>query len=122
MVIFLDTYAIIEIDLGNRNYKEYALESIKTMTTVFNLVEAYFVYYKRFGEKEANRLNRNVKQIVIPIDDSIIKGAVKFKLTHSKRRFSFADAIGYVTARKYNAKFLTGDYMFKGIEGVEFVK
>ena len=61
----------------------------------------YTKYEQLQLEKEANRLNRNVKQIVIPIDDSIIKGAVKFKLTHSKRRFSFADAIGYVTARKY---------------------
>lgn len=63
-----------------------------------------------------------VKPIVVNIDDEIIKEANKFKLKHLKKRFGFADCIGYATARKYNAKFVTGDYMFKGLKGVEFIK
>ena len=39
-----------------------------------------------------------------------------------KKRLSFADCIGYAAARKFGVKFVTGDYMFKGLEGVEFVK
>ena len=60
--------------------------------------------------------------MVIPINDGIIKEAMKFKLAHLKKRFSFADCIGYMTALKIKAKFVTGDYAFKGLENVEFIK
>ncbi len=83
MVIFLDTYALIEVDRGNAAYKRYA--------------------------------------IVIEIDDRIITDADKLKLVNLKKRLSFADCIGYATARKFGAKFVTGDYAFKGLENVEFV-
>ena len=51
-----------------------------------------------------------------------IKYANNFKLANLKKRFSFADCIGYVAALKLNAKFVTGDYAFKGMQGVEFVR
>lgn len=121
MVIFLDTYAIIEIDKGNPNYKDYFIDA-NAITTAFNLIEVHFYYLKNFDEKEAEEVYDIIKRIVVRIDNKIIKEANKFKLNHLKKRFSFADCIGYVTARKYNARFLTGDYAFKGLEDVEFVK
>lgn len=121
MVIFLDTYAIIEIDNGNPNYQNYSID-VDAITTAFNLIEVHFYYLKNFDEKEAEEVYDIIKQIVVRIDDEIIKEANIFKLKNFKKRFSFADCIGYVTARKYNVKFLTGDYAFKGLEGVEFVK
>ena len=121
MVTFLDTYAIIEIDKGNPDYQHYSIDA-DAITTAFNLIEAHFYYLKNFDEKEAEEVYNIVKQIVVRIDDEIIKEANKFKLNHLKKRFSFADCIGYITARKYNARFLTGDYAFKGLESVEFVK
>ena len=122
MVIFLDTYAIIEIAIQNPSYKPYELNSEEAITTIFNLTEVHFYYIKNFGVEEAEKAYGKIKSIVVPIDDSIIKEANSFKLKNIKKRFSFADCIGYATARKYNAKFLTGDYAFKGLEGVEFVK
>ena len=122
MVVFLDTYAIIEIAIQNPSYKPYELSSEEAITTIFNLTEIHFYYLKNFGIEEAEKAYNKVKSIIIPIDDSIIKEANTFKLKNLKRRFSFADCIGYVTARKYNARFLTGDYAFKGLEAVEFVK
>ena len=122
MVVFLDTYAIIEIAIQNPSYKPYELSSEEAITTIFNLTEIHFYYLKNFGIEEAEKAYNKVKSIVIPIDDSIIKEASIFKLKNFKKRFSFADYIGYATARRYNVKFLTGDYAFKGLEGVEFVK
>ena len=122
MVIFLDTYALIEIDLGNPHFKKYTLTPTHAITTQLNLIELYFVYLKRFGEKEANRAYLQAKLLLVPVDDSIIKEAMKFKLYHLKKRYSFADCIGYVMAKKLGAPFLTGDYAFKGLEGVEFVQ
>lgn len=121
MVIFLDTYAIIEIDKGNPNYKDYFIGT-NAITTAFNLIEVHLYYLKNFDEKEAEEVYGIVKQIVVRIDDSMIKDANKFKLKYLKKRLSFADCVGYITARRYNAKFLTGDYAFKDLENVEFVK
>jgi len=120
-MVFLDTYAIMEVDKGNPAYKEYSLKPIDAMTTIFNLIDVYFIYLKRFGETEADRIYENVKPMVMAIDDFIVKEAMKFKLKYPKKRYSIADCIGYLTALKYGAKFLTGDYAFKGLENVEFV-
>ena len=122
MVIFLDTYAIVAIDTDHPSYRKYVLDATDAATTIFNLSETYFVYLKKFGQKEADELYEIVKGMVIPIDDFIIKEAMKFKLANLKKRFSFADCIGYITALKLNAKFVTGDYAFKGLENVEFVR
>jgi predicted nucleic acid-binding protein len=122
MAIYLDTYAIMEIDRGSPNYRRYVLNSIDAITSLFNLIEIYFVYLKKFGEKEADEIYNNVKLMVVPVDDSIIKEAMKFKLAHQKKRFSIADCIGYITALKFEAKFLTGDFAFKDLSGVEFVR
>ncbi|MBI2649925.1 PIN domain-containing protein [Candidatus Woesearchaeota archaeon] len=122
MVIFLDTYAIVAIDTNNPSYRKYVLDSTDAATTIFNLSETYFVYLKKFGQKEADEIYEVVRGMVVPIDDSIIKKAMKFKLVNLKKRFSFADCIGYVAALKLNAKFITGDYAFKGLENVEFVR
>ena len=97
MVIFLDTYAIIEIDKGSLNYKEFSLESIKAITTAYNLVEVHFYYLKNYGEKEANLIYDIVKDLVVKIDDSIVKEANIFKIKSLKKRLSFADCIGYKT-------------------------
>lgn len=121
-MVFLDTYSIIEIDKGNPNYKNYILEPVNAITTIFNLIEVYFIYIKIHEEKDADRIYDIAKPMVVPIDDSIIKSAMNFKLAHHKKRYSIADCIGYVTALKFEAKFLTGDYAFKGLENVEFVR
>ncbi|MBI4155469.1 PIN domain-containing protein [Candidatus Woesearchaeota archaeon] len=122
MVIFLDTYAIIEIDKGNISYKKYTLKPLSAITTLFNIIEVYFVYLKIYNKKEAERIFNIIKPLVIHVDDFILKEAMEFKLINEKIRFSFADCIGYTTALKYKAKFLTGDFAFKNLDNVEFVK
>lgn len=122
MVVFLDTYAIIEIAIDNPNYRSYTLEPTEAMTAVFNLMEVHFYYLKNFDEKEATTIYNAVKPLVVPISDTIIQDANKFKLLHLKKRLSFADCVGYSAARKFNARFVTGDYLFKELEGVEFVR
>lgn len=122
MGLFLDTYAIIAIDTDSHSYKKYDLTSIEAITTLFNLTEVYFVYLKKFGENEADEIYNLVKNMVVPIDDIIIKEAMKFKLANQKKRYSMADYIGYITALKLKSKFITGDYAFKGLENVEFIK
>lgn len=122
MVIFFDTYAIIEIAKGSRKYRKYAFEMREGITSILNLMEVYFVHLKDHTEEEANRAFNVTKQMITPIDDDIIKEAMKFKLLNQRKRMSYADCIGYCTALRNNAVFLTGDSAFQGLEGVEFVK
>ena len=56
------------------------------------------------------------------IKDSIIKEANEFKAKNRKLKLSYVDCIGYVLARSFGVKFLTGDEGFRNIENVEFVK
>src|SRR3989338_689093 len=121
MRYFLDTYALIEIFLANENYRNYAFDPQQAVCTIFNLMEAHFFFLKKY-QPRADEIYDLIKPIVIDIDDSTLKEANKFKLQHLKKRFSFADCIGYITALKLNAKFVTEDYAFKGLENVEFVR
>ena|SRR3989338_793723 len=122
MRYFLDTYSIIEIFLGNENYKDYTFDKEQAICTIFNLVEAHFYFLKNYGGAKADQIYELIKPIVIDIEDSFLRQANTFKILHLKKRFSFADCIGYITALNLNAKFITGDYAFKDFENVDFIK
>ena len=122
MKYFFDTYALIEIIMQNPGYRSYTLSPIEACTTAFNLMELHFYYLKNFGNEEAERMYTLVSPLIISTDDDIIKDANKLKLANLKKRLSFTDCIGYITALKLNLRFVTGDYAFKGMENVEFVK
>lgn len=122
MRYFLDTYAIIEIFLGNENYRGYTFDREQVVCTVFNLIEAHFYFLKNFEKAKADEVYELIKPIVIDVSDSLLRDANDLKLLHLKKRLSFADCIGYTTALRLNAKFITGDYAFKGLENVEFVR
>ena len=122
MQYFLDTYALIEIFTQNPEYKDYTVNPIEAGTTIFNIMELHFYYLKNFGNEEAERIYNLVGPLLIGTDDDIIKEANKFKLANLKKRLSFTDCIGYVTSITLKLKFVTGDYAFKGMENVKFVK
>lgn len=122
MQYFLDTYALIEIAKQNPDYRDYAMNPIEAGTTIFNIMEIHFYYLKNFGNEEAERIYNLVSPLLISTDDDIIKDANKFKLANLKKRLSFTDCIGYIASLKLNLKFVTGDYVFKGLNNVEFIK
>lgn len=122
MRYLLDTYALIEIATQKPAYKEYSFDSMHAATTIFNLMELHFYYLKNYGHEEAEKIYKIVGEFLTGVDDEIIKEANKFKLQNLKKRMSFTDCIGYITALKLSAKFVTGDYAFKNFENVEFVK
>ena len=59
---------------------------------------------------------------MIDIDIATIKEANEFRLLNKSRKLSYADCIGYIIARRYGLKFLTGDKQFSDMPNVEFVK
>lgn len=124
VVYFFDTYALIEIEKGNENYKSY--KEADVITTKLNLMEFYGSLLNDLKEDIAEEVFEYYSAFCISISDDILKEAVKFRLElkkeDAKRNFSYVDCIGYVIACRLGIKFLTGDEEFRNLENVEFVK
>lgn len=117
---FADTYALIEIIKGNKNYLKFVNKSI--FTSVFNLYELYYILLRDFNEIQAKHYFLYFKKNLIKFTDNSIFLASKFKLDMNKREVSYTDSLGYCIAIENQLKFLTGDKEFKDLKNVEFVK
>ncbi|MEK6873548.1 MAG: PIN domain-containing protein [Nanoarchaeota archaeon] len=117
---FADTYALIEIIKGNKNYQRFLNKSL--FTSIFNLYELYYSLLRDYNEIQAKQFFFYFKKNLIKYSDNSIFSASKFKLDKHKRGISYTDALGYSIASENNLKFLTGDKEFKGLNNVEFVK
>ncbi len=118
-VYFFDSYAIIEIINGNKQYKKYTESMI--ITTKLNLFEIYYFILKQTGEKEKNLFDKYY-EFVVDFDKTVIKRAAELKLKYKKRDLSMTDCIGYALSERLGVKFLTGDKEFKDLANVEYVK
>ncbi len=117
-IFFFDTYAFIEVIRGNPDYKRF--ESIPIITTIFNLAELNYIIKKEMSKEKADYYTQEYWVFVVEVALEDIKSAMDFKIKN--KGFSIPDAVGYIVAKKYGAKFLTGDPGFKGLQSVEFVK
>lgn len=117
---FLDTYALIEIIKGNKNYQKFL--EYELFTSIFNLYELYFSLLRDYNQQTAKKFFEQFKSRVLQIKDEYIFEASKFKLQNRKQKLSYADCLGYTIALSYNMKFLTGDGEFKDKKNVEFIK
>jgi len=122
MIYFFDTYALIEIIKGNHRYKEYEKEEI--ITTRINLMELYYSLLRLFNERVAEHYFNFFFPSCVPIENHIIKTAMKFRLEQRKKKnlISYIDCIGYFVALQNNVRLLTGEKHFLGLKNVEFVK
>jgi len=120
-ILFYDTYALIEIYKENSHYEKYK-RGFKIILNKLNLLEfSYFLFREGKGNETKEIVNRFLRFNIDYDEDLLIKAAeMKFKLL--KERLSFVDCIGYLLAKKNNAKFLTGDEKFRDMKNVEFVK
>lgn len=70
------------------------------------------------GETEARSQFGRFRDLVVETQDDWLFEAMQLKLT--KPSLSYADAIGYTSARRLDARFLTGDEAFRRIKNIEF--
>jgi len=117
--MFFDTYALIEIAKGNPRYKRY-LDVERILLTKLNLIEFYYAILRDFGEIEAKKHYFFYLPFAEEITDEVVFEAMRFRL--ERKKLSYADCIGYVTAKRKGVKFLTGDVAFRELENVEFVR
>ena len=104
---FFDTYAIFEIIGRNEFYKKY-VDKVSVVTKL-NIFELFHNALRDFGELKANQLVEIYYPSVIDYDKDTIKEATKLRLEYRKRNLSMTDCIGYIIAKKFGIKFLTGD-------------
>ncbi len=117
---FFDTYAFFEIINGNPSYATY--NKALSATTTYNLMELHYGLILSYGKEFADKKYDEFRPICTDVDDRIIKTANEFRAKNKKKRFSYIDCIGYITARINGMVFLTGDKGFERMENVEFVK
>ena len=121
-MLFLDTYALIEIIKGNHNYKKYIKKPC--ITTTYNLMELYYALLRLYNEKTAEKYYEYFRPICVPVSEKLIKEAMKFRLVQRKNGnlISYIDCIGYFVALALGLKFLTGEKHFRKLKNVEFVE
>ena len=71
-------------------------------------------------KEEADKITERYNPLLVDVAIKDIKDAMDLKIKN--KQLSIPDVIGYILARKFNAKFLTGDSAFQNMENVEFVK
>mgnify|MGYP001564594534 CR=1 FL=1 len=120
MKYFFDSYAILEIIQGNPKYVQLGEASIVTNT--LNLAEVFYGLLRTSNEDIANNTINKLSFIFLDITSSVAIEASKFRYKHKKIKLSYADSIGYISAKKNKVLFLTGDQAFAQFENVEFVK
>ena len=117
---FFDTYALFEIINGNSGYEKY--KQYPFVICILNVAEFYNGLLKDKGKKEADEIYNNFDFDILDITETLIMEAVGFRHQYKKDDVSLSDAVGYLLARKYGLKFLTGDKFFENRDNVEFVK
>lgn len=118
---YFDTYALVEIGKGAPKYEDFR-EGIVILLNRLNLLELSYYLIKQGRKEEAKEIFDKYSKYNVDYDDEILIKAAEMKLKFLKERLSFIDCIGYLLAKKNNAKFLTGDERFRNKDNVEFVK
>jgi len=119
----VDSYAWIEYYLGEDVKLKLLVETknIATPTVVIAELSDKFAREKEDFDDFFQFISSRSK--IIPLSVEIALGSGKFKSQMRKtfKQFGLIDSIIYLTAKINNAKLLTGDPHFKGLEGVEFI-
>ncbi|MEN7982304.1 MAG: PIN domain-containing protein [Nanoarchaeota archaeon] len=120
MEFFFDTYAIMCLIEGDKNYDKY--KDYIITTSILNLAELYNIFLRDKGKKTARYWMRILNFNILEIDEESIFKAIEFRFANKKKRLSLTDCTGFILACKNKRKFLTGDKEFENIKNVEFVK
>ena len=120
-VLFFDTYALYSIALGKDTYKEYR-HGFRLITTLMNIYELYYRLVQDNFLMEAEIFFEKFLPDCVEIEPSTVKESALFRLQNKKLGLSYVDALGYMTAKKHSAIFLTGDEAFRKLPNVKFVK
>ena len=114
-----DTYALIEIIQGNKNYGPY----LNSRVIINNFIFAELCYILiRDGYPKLEKYLELYKKFIVNLNPQIIKEAMNFRHKNKHKNMSIPDCISYFQSKELGILFLTGDKEFESMENVEFVK
>jgi predicted nucleic acid-binding protein len=120
---FADSYALIEMLKGNKNYRSF--QSERLITTEFNICEVGFAVCRDYPANAPQVLKTVRKMVTLQAtrDEDYCSGAARRKQESGKgKKLSTIDCVGYSVANRLNIQFLTGDREFADMENVQFVR
>jgi uncharacterized protein len=120
---FADSYALIEMLKGNKNYQVF--QSERLITTEFNICEVGFAVCRDYPENASHVLKAVRKMVTLNAtrDEDYCSGAARRKEASGQgKKLSTIDCVGYSVANRLNILFLTGDREFADMDNVQFVR
>lgn len=127
MSFLFDTYALIEWYVqGNANYDPYFKPSVEGHLTKLSLLEFYHQVYHRMDRETAEKyrvhLTGYAKLAELTEEIIVESAAFRSEMLEEGKEPSYTDSVNYITAKHLDARLLTGDKEFEGMENVEFVR
>ncbi len=119
-VQYLDTYALVEIAKGNKNY-EKVLEYPFALCELI-LAEFYFIMLRDTSDAEADFWLKKYLPFAEKSEFSTILEAVKFRSKNLNKNISYFDSFGYIHAIQKGGSFVTGDKAFERLPHVKYIK
>lgn len=124
MTVLVDSWAWIEYfkgsEAGGRAREIIEDPSETIVLSTINIAEVYRRILEDYDETKAEEKGEVMKDrsFVQPVDEDIAVVSAKIKF---ERRWGLGDSIIYATAKRENAKVLTGDPHFEGLEETIFI-
>jgi predicted nucleic acid-binding protein len=124
LTVLIDSWAWIEYFRGSEKGKKvipYLESDIEIVASALNIAEVYHSILKKKGRRVARDQRDAIlgRCRVVDVDVEIATRGAEIKL---ERKWGLADAIILATSERENAKMVTGDPHFKGMENVEFIR
>jgi len=128
-VLVIDSYALFEwLVYQNQKYKKYfaKINEEGALITELVLMEFYHKTLHGKGKETADRLFNTItaKTETIKLNTERIKktGLKRSQTLKQRKKLPYADCLNLVIAKEFNAKVLTGDKEFRGMQNTEFVE
>ncbi len=123
MTVLIDSWTWIEYWKGgaySRRAGEHIDGSETAIVSTVNLAETYYWVLKHYGEDTAEQKRITIARrcFLIPLDEDIAVNAAKAK---RERKVGLADSIIIATGQTENARIVTGDPDFKGLQNVIYI-
>lgn len=120
----IDSYPWIEYYLGEDTSLKLLIETKNIATPALVIAELSDKFTRENENFDGFFQFINSRSKIIPLTAQIAVDSGKFKLKMRKKhkQFGLADSIIYLTAKLNNSILLTGDFHFKGLDSVEFLK
>ncbi len=119
-MLYLDTYALMEIYRGNESYLSLLENSY--IVCELTLCEYYAVLFREEGEKVAQAWYDKFIPFVQPTPLSVLRDGIMYRMENKVLNLSLFDAIGYQHALSKHGAFVTGDKSFEKLPHVKYVK